>query len=177
MKARGGFLLPRTRKPPNSQVRYGQFDFQPAGNCCRVGDPRAVSLRANSVGLGCDSRASPAMTPQPSLVLSLGERVQGAVSGWFPWRPKRLKSVRKFRVFAETTELYDPLLPVSRAPVRPRAPVRRAFTLCRCYCVARHLGLVGLGHASGDAQLWLKISAVPPSQPPRKEVPLEPDAL
>jgi hypothetical protein len=74
LRARGGRLLGRRREAPPLKCCYGQFDFQRACNCRRSGDSRAVPLRDNSFDLGCDSRTSPAMTPQPRLALSSGER-------------------------------------------------------------------------------------------------------
>jgi PAS domain S-box-containing protein len=138
--------------PQTFKCCYEQFDFQRAGNCCRGGDPRAVPLRDNSFDLGCDPRTSPAMTPQPSLALSLGERVRerfGMVPNFFRLAPEAPAISEKLWVFAETTYLDNPLPSL----FKERLFVLLSHFAANRYCVARHLGfLVGVGHASGDAQ-------------------------
>jgi PAS domain S-box-containing protein len=92
------------------------------------------------------------MTPQPSLALSLGERVRerfGMVPNFFRLAPETPAISEKLWAFAETTYLDNPLPSL----FKERLFVVLSHFAASRYCVARHLAfLVGLGHASGDAR-------------------------
>jgi len=84
-----------------------------------------------------------------------------------PLAPETPAVSEKFRVFGETTDLDDPLPPLSRAPVR------RAFTLCRQPALRRETSRLPRRAWTGIGRcpFWPEISAVPPSQPPQKRGP------
>src|SRR5215469_6114769 len=95
-------------------------------------------------------------TPIPSgdtLARSLAERVGrrfGVVPNFFRVSPDTPEITEKLWGFAEATYLDNPLPSL----FKERLFVRLSRFCSIRYCIARHVGfLIGLGHASGDAQV------------------------